>query len=161
VPTSRGRGRTRRDRHGRGLRADLIPVGLPGHRSRAQRFDDTVLEAVERLEERWSEALAEVEFGVEEVPLELPATPSGADGALTADVDDDPVPLASTTPALTQGAQPHPARIVLYRRPLEARAHDPLDLLDLVFDVLVHEVASLLGLDPAVVDPEGHGEGEE
>jgi predicted Zn-dependent protease with MMP-like domain len=49
----------------------------------------------------------------------------------------------------------------VYRRPLEARAQDMDDLAELVLDVIIHEVADMLGVDPAVVDPEGHGWGEE
>jgi predicted Zn-dependent protease with MMP-like domain len=42
---------------------------------------------------------------------------------------------------------------VVYRRPLEARAADRGDLADLVHDVVVDQVARLLGLDPDEVDP--------
>ena len=49
---------------------------------------------------------------------------------------------------------------MLYRRPLEARAMDSDDLADIILDVLVHEVAHLLDVDPEVVDPEGHGFGD-
>ncbi|HEX9034243.1 MAG TPA: peptidase, partial [Streptosporangiaceae bacterium] len=58
----------RRDRHGRGLRGPLAPIGSPLHRSRAERFDDLVLQAVAQLEPRWDSQLAGVEFAVEEVP---------------------------------------------------------------------------------------------
>jgi predicted Zn-dependent protease with MMP-like domain len=47
---------------------------------------------------------------------------------------------------------------VLYRRPLELRALDQDDLAELVLDVLIHEVADLLGVGPEVIDPEGHGD---
>jgi predicted Zn-dependent protease with MMP-like domain len=43
---------------------------------------------------------------------------------------------------------------VLYRRPLELRAVDREDLADLVKDVIVEQVANLLGLDPEDVDPD-------
>jgi predicted Zn-dependent protease with MMP-like domain len=64
------------------------------------------------------------------------------------------VPLAGVHPARRDAR----ARIVLYRRPIEARAIDELDKADLVLDVVIHEVADLLGLTPEVIDPEGHGE---
>ena len=47
-----------------------------------------------------------------------------------------------------------PARIVLYRRPLLARAEGEEELADLVLDVVVEEFAQLLGIDPEVVDPD-------
>ena len=60
--------RSRRDRHGRGLRGRLVPDGVPLARSRAEQFDDLVLDAVEDLERRWEKELAGVEFAVEDVP---------------------------------------------------------------------------------------------
>ncbi len=48
-----------------------------------------------------------------------------------------------------------PARVVVYRRPLEARALDRAELAELVRDVVVDQVARLLDLDPDEVDPPG------
>jgi predicted Zn-dependent protease with MMP-like domain len=136
----------RRDRHGRGLRGTLAPPGAPLYRSRAERFDDLVLQAVAQLEPRWHAQLAGVEFAVEEIPpAELP------------DDDPDPVPLAMLDPGWPgpgDSQQPaRPARIVLYRRPLLARADGEEELAELVLDVVVEEFARLLGIDPEVVDP--------
>jgi predicted Zn-dependent protease with MMP-like domain len=141
----------RRDRHGRGLRGLLVPMEVPLYRSRSERFDDLVLLAVSQLEPRWEAELSGVEFAVEEIP---PAD-------LASD-DPEPVPLAR----LDQGSadagsmeQPaRPARIVLYRRPLIARADGDEELGELVLDVVVEEFARLLGLDPQVVDPGYPGE---
>jgi predicted Zn-dependent protease with MMP-like domain len=67
------------------------------------------------------------------------------------------VPLARLDPASPPGGDParpaRPARIVLYRRPLMARADDEEDLSELVLDVVVEEFARLLGVDPQAVDP--------
>jgi len=140
----------RRDRHGRGLRGPLTPAGSPLYRSRAERFDDLVLQAVAQLEPRWESELARVEFAVEEVP----SADAPADGLLP---EADPVPLARLDPALPDGGNPahpaRPARIVLYRRPLLARADDEDELSELVLDVVIEEFARLLGLDPQVIDP--------
>lgn len=145
-----GRSR-RRDRHGRGLRGVLAPAGVPLHRTRAERFDDLVLQAVARLEPRWESQLARVEFAVEEIP------PPGPPGQGT-----DPVPLArleeGTPPGTAAGSPaagdpPAPPRIVVYRRPLMARADGEEDLGDLVSDVVTEEFARLLGIDPEEVDP--------
>lgn len=136
--------RTRRDRHGRGLRGPLVPPGVPLARSRAEQFDDLVLDAVEHLEEHWGDQLSSVEFAVEEVP------PAGlAAGAPDVVADEGDVPLSRLIAA--EGGEP--ARIVLYRRPLEVRSTDRADLGDLVHDVVVEQVARLLGLDPEAVDP--------
>ena len=136
----------RRDSRGRGLRGTLTPQELPLYRSRAQRFDDLVLEAVARLEPRWEAELAGVEFAVEEIPAaDLP------------EGEPEPVPLARLDPGSPDTGDPQaparPARIVLYRRPLLARADDEEDLGELVLDVVVEEFARLLGLDPHTVDP--------
>jgi predicted Zn-dependent protease with MMP-like domain len=53
-----------------------------------------------------------------------------------------------------------PPRIVVYRRPLMARADGEEDLGELVFDVVVEEFAHLLGIDPEDVDP-GYPRGED
>ena len=151
--------RRRRDRHGRGLRGPLVPpvvtVGrvsakVPASQTRGERFDDLVLDAVEHLEQRWGTELEEVEFAVEDVP------PVVAIGAYDADVVFDEtagggVPLGRLLP----GAPGQPPRVVVYRRPLEARAVDRLDLADLVHEVVVDQVARLLAVDPDEIDPTG------
>jgi hypothetical protein len=71
-------------------------------------------------------------------------------------VEDGNVPLARLVAAsVDRRGQPTRARIVLYRRPLEARARDGADLTDLVHDILIEQVASYLGLDPDVVEGDG------
>lgn len=127
------------------MRGTLTPQEVPLYRSRAQRFDDLVLEAVAQLEPRWQAELSGVEFAVEEIPAG-----DAPDG------DPEPVPLARLDPAASSGdpgQSPRPARIVVYRRPLMARADDEDDLSELVLDVVVEEFARLLGVDPQAVDP--------
>jgi hypothetical protein len=160
----------RRDRHGRGLRGALVPPGVPLHRTRSQRFDDLVLLAVSQLEPRWDAELSGIEFAIEEIPPILP------------DQDDpDPIPLARLDPgsagtggtggtggsdlpgsvslpgqrgaADRRGQPARPARIVLYRRPLLARADGEEELAELVLDVIVEQFAHWLGVDPQTVDP--------
>src|SRR5919202_1552168 len=144
--------RARRDRHGRGLRGRLVPPSVPLFRSRAQQFDDLVLDAVEDLEQRWERELAGVEFAVEDVPWVDHTDPDEV--VLDPNVlDDGSVPLARVLPARRENGRDVPARIVVYRRPLEIRAHDRDDLADLVRDVVVDQVAVLLGRDPEEIDP--------
>jgi predicted Zn-dependent protease with MMP-like domain len=47
---------------------------------------------------------------------------------------------------------PTRARIVLYRRPLEARSRDGIDLVDLLHEVLIEQVACYLGVEPNDLD---------
>jgi predicted Zn-dependent protease with MMP-like domain len=128
----------RHNRRGRGVRGLLLHHDLPGHRTRAERFDDHVLGAVERLEHRWAHQLRGTEFAVEEVPPSQPAPWEHGGG-----------PLGRYFPA-DAGM---PARIVVYRRPIESRASDDGDLAELIRDVVVEQVAHLLARAPEDVDP--------
>jgi predicted Zn-dependent protease with MMP-like domain len=125
-----------RDRRGRGLRGPLAPPQVPLALTRAEQFDELVLDAVERLERRWP-VLAEVELAVEEVP---PAD--------TARWSDELVPLGR----LMLDRRNEPVRIVIYRRPVEARAAGRPELADLVYEVVVEQVAELLGREPDEID---------
>jgi predicted Zn-dependent protease with MMP-like domain len=145
----------RRERHGRGLRGRLLvpqariagrQVVVPAARSRAERFDDLVRDAIADLEERWHDELEGVEFAVEDVP---PPDSGWEEGVVADETAGGPVPLGRLLP----GSPGAPPRVVVYRRPLEARASAPGDLGDLVHEVVVDQVAQLLGLDPDVIDP--------
>ena len=150
----------RRDRHGRGLRGVLAPPGVPLHRSRSQRFDELILEAVARLEPRWEAQLSGVEFAVEEIP---PPDPPGLgpEGVSLARLDPGSAGTGSpstnspgtNSPGTGDGTVARPPRIVVYRRPLAARADSEDELGELVFEVVVEEFARLLGVDPEDVDP--------
>lgn len=128
---------SRRDRRGRGLRGPLIPRGLPAWRSRSDAFDELVLDAVEVLERRWAKELDGVEFGVEDVPPSDPSPWEHGD-----------IPLGRFFPA--EGERP--PRIVVYRRPVETRAHDQHEIAALAQDVVIEQVAHLLGMPPDQVD---------
>jgi predicted Zn-dependent protease with MMP-like domain len=127
---------TRRDRHGRGVRGPLAPAGSPLARSRAERFDELVVDVVERLNRRWRDRLATVEFAVEDVPS-------------MDDWKSDWVPLARTFAATAA----LPTRVVIYRRPVETRATEGRPRRMLVGDLVAEQVAELLGVEPDEVDP--------
>ncbi|MCW2680176.1 MAG: uncharacterized protein JWM62_1577 [Frankiales bacterium] len=128
---------------------------VPAFQTRGERFDDLVLDAVEDLEQRWATELEGVEFAVEDVPAVPLHGEVGYDEDVVADeTAGGAVPLGRLLPAGadTRGRRTAP-RIVVYRRPLEARAADRADLADLVHDVVVDQVARLLQIDPDEVDP--------
>ena len=114
-----------------------MPHHLPAYRTRADLFDDAVLAAVANLESRWAQAIEGTEFAVEEVPPSGPAPWERG------------VPLAGYFAADTA----IPGRVVLYRRPIADRATDETDLAHLVNDVLVEQVAQILGRAPEEIDP--------
>jgi hypothetical protein len=141
----------RRDRRGRGLRTPLLPHGLPAARSRAERFDQAVLEAVADLEARW-DGLDAIDFAVDEVPP-LPAGPVLPSSEVVLDAG---VPLTRfLPPGVDNRGRPTKARIVVYRRPLEVRSTNAEDLGDLVAEVLAEQVTAVLG-EPTDPPPEGH-----
>jgi predicted Zn-dependent protease with MMP-like domain len=121
----------------------LAPPEVPLVRSRAEQFDDLVLDSVERLDEHLGGKLDGVEFVVDEVPPDPETSP--ATGAWA----NEPVPLGHSVPATgdTKG------RVVVYRRPVEARADDRTDLAALIHVVVVQQVSDLLDIPPEEVDP--------
>ena len=115
-----------------------MPSTVPAFRTRAERFDDLVLAAVERLEHRWASELEGTEFAVEDVPPSAPA-PWESGG----------VPLGRYF-AADAGL---PNRIVIYRRPVENRSENARELTAVVEDVVVEQVAALFGINPEELDP--------
>jgi len=88
------------------------------------------------LNRRWRTQLATVEFAVEDVPS-------------MDDWNQDWVPLARTYAA----AGALPTRVIVYRRPVEARSTAQRQLQLLLGDVVAEQVAELLGVEPDEVDP--------
>ncbi|OXR41446.1 Uncharacterized protein conserved in bacteria [Nocardia africana] len=142
-------------RRGRGVRGPMLPPSAPARRTRGQQFDRLVLEAFAPLDARWHDRLTKLDIAVDDVPKIRPLHP---DSVTWPDevVADGPVPLSRLIPA---GVDRHNvatrARVVLFRKPLELRAHDPEDLLDLLREVLVQQIATYLGVDPEIIDPTG------
>lgn len=105
--------------------------------TRRDEFDDFVLDAAARLEARCGRAFPVVEFAVEDVPRG------------PAPWDHREVALGRLYPATGQ----HPARIVVYRRPVETRVTDRRDVAAVVADIVTEQVAGLLGVSPEELDP--------
>ncbi len=121
------------------MRGPIAPPQVPLAASRGEVFADLVQDSVDRLERRWPQ-LAEVDFLVLEVPR------LGGPGDAWAD---EAVPLGGIIPA-REGRR---ARVVVYRRPVEIRTKGREDRATLVHEVVVEQVAELLGLTPETVDP--------
>ncbi|MBL1082236.1 metallopeptidase family protein [Streptomyces actinomycinicus] len=141
-PRAAAPGPRRRDRHGRGMRGPIAPPQVPLAASRAEVFADLVQDSVERLERRWPQ-LADIDFQV----LEVPRLEGRGDQVVA--WGDEAVPLGGIVPA----RDGRPARVVVYRRPVEIRTKGRDERAALVHEVVVEQVAELLGLTPETVDP--------
>jgi predicted Zn-dependent protease with MMP-like domain len=137
-----------RARHGRRPprpRLRLPTVQPPGTGREA--FMRLVEEAVESIPEQFRERLANVDFVIEE-------TPRGDEvegGELLLGLYQG-VPLTERDAGYF-GVLPD--RIVLFRRPIEARARSDADLAELVREVVIHEVAHYFGIDDDRLDELG------
>ncbi|WP_307812794.1 metallopeptidase family protein [Phycicoccus sp. CSK15P-2] len=128
----------RRDRHGRRARGPLAWPPVPSMTTRRERFDDLVLDAADRLRPQLGTRYAATEFAVQDVPPTDPAP-----------WDEQMAPLGRLLRATPERAD----RVVVYRRPVEARAADALDLAEIVAEVVTEQVAALLGVPPEELDP--------
>ena len=149
APARTGR---RRDRRGRGLRSPLLPAGVPAWRSRSDEFDNVALEAFAEIDVLWHDQLSGLDIAVDEIPRMLPRDPETIQwpDEVTAD---GPVPLARLIPAgVDVHGQPTRAKVILFRRPLERRARRDTELVELIHEVLVQQVATHLGVDEDTID---------
>lgn len=112
-------------------------LGKPAVRTARERFDDLALSIFTDIDARWQDKLGLVEYAVEDAP-QIPD-----------DWDPSTVPLSS----LIRGSGAKPTRLVLFRRPIEHRCETRADLEAMVLTVVVEQVAELLGIDAAEVDP--------
>jgi len=106
--------------------------------TRRARFDELVLHAAERVRPHLGTRHAALEFAVEDVPPQDPAP-----------WEEQIAPLGR----LLRGTPTRAPRVLVYRRPIEARAQDDLDLADIVREVVTEQVAALLGVPPKELDP--------
>jgi len=128
------------------MRGPLVPMSAAaGPMLRRQRpvspaefFMQCVGDALARITEACPESLIGVEVGMEDVP--------DVTGQWSTRV-----PLAAAQEATSGG----PARIVIYRRPVEHRATTRRSLRRLVHSTLVEQVAALTGITVEQLDPEG------
>lgn len=104
--------------------------------TRRERFDDLVLDAAARARPFLGPRHADVEFAVEDVP---PQEPPGWGPQVA--------PLGRLVGSARTGR-----RIVLHRRPIEARAGETAELAALVRDVVAEQVALVLGVPPDEIE---------
>ena len=112
-----------------------------------------VLEAYEPIERRWQDRLSALDVAVDEIPRIAARDPENVQFPPEV-VADGPIALARLIPAgVDVRGNATRARIVLFRKPIERRVKDTLDLGDLLHEILVAQVATYLGVEPSVIDP--------
>lgn len=138
-----------RDRHQRGLRGPLAlanpltgrAVRPPRPPSRADFFAAAVEHSITRIAQHCPEAVAQIRFGVEDVPY-------------LAENWAEEVPLA----AAIQAPGGEWSQVVVYRRPLEHRAATREGLEILCHRTIVEQLAALTGLSVSQIDPDDTAE---
>ncbi len=141
------------DRHARHRLRTVDPRRRPSDGYRATgvvRFDRLVGEALRTVPGPLLEHLQQVEIRIADVP---PPDPYGTGDEVLLGRYDASEPA---TARRRERAQPSD-RLVLYRRPLEARARSKPELVELVRDVVVHELAHHLGIDDDDIEDLGWG----
>ncbi|MFC7580162.1 metallopeptidase family protein [Schaalia naturae] len=128
----------RRDPHGRGLRGPLLDPGLPGWRSRRERFDELVADLVDEFSQRWP-AVSSIEFGIEDVPPSDPA-PWETHSAV----------MARIFPADRRRGLAD--RIVVYRLPILQRSPSEAGAEDLTRRLLADRISHVLVIPPDELD---------
>lgn len=112
-----------------------------------------VLEAYEPIERRWQSRVSALDIAVDEIPRMSPKDPANVQWPPEV-IADGPIALARLIPAgVDVRGNATRARIVLFRKPIERRAKDTVELADLLHDLLVAQVATFLGVEPSVIDP--------
>ena len=133
APGSSRRSRpTRVGRHGDGIRGPLAWPRVPAMSTRSEDFDETALNALERVEHRLGRPLDMLQLAVEDVQAH------------------DPTPW-ETEVALGRtfyGTGRDLPRVVIYRRPIEARALGVTEVADLIEQVVAEQVAGIIGIHP-------------
>ncbi|MDF7663981.1 metallopeptidase family protein [Bifidobacterium sp. ESL0763] len=131
-----------RNRHGRGVRTPMFGRRLPRYRTNGGMFDDLVVSQLRRLSQAWPNLVGPVQFAVEDVP------PS------------DPVPWQAHSRVTSQcfpAAHGIPARIVLYRMPMQMHHPDRYHLQWAIRDALAARLGDLYGRRPEEIDPDWTG----
>jgi predicted Zn-dependent protease with MMP-like domain len=107
-----------------------------------EEFDEHVREALDSLPEDIASGLENVAVVVEE---EAPGSP-GLLGSFTGYTRGDPVPSGAL-----------PAKVVIYKRPLETAFPDPAELQRQIRITVLHELAHYFGFDENRLDELGYG----
>lgn len=135
----RGVTRSRRDRHGRGLRGVTFLPMIPAWRTRREKFDQLVIDLA-TLAARHHSEVSQIEFGVEDVPPSDPA-----------EWESSRAVLGRMFPADKSGRLP--CRIVVYRLPIQWRCRSQAEMEQAVKAVLATHLSVEIGCAPEDIFP--------
>ena len=121
------------------MRTPMFGTRLPRYRTRSGAFDDMVAAQIRRLNGAWPQLVKPVQFAVEDVPPSQPAP-----------WEPEPSFASQCFPA-SHGI---PARIVLYRMPIQSKSRSRMDLELAIRDEVVLRLAELYGRRPDEIDPD-------
>ncbi|WP_394262707.1 metallopeptidase family protein [Trueperella sp.] len=128
----------RRDRHGRGPRGPILPMSIPGWRTRADQFDDLLAWELGEYKKRLGRAMARIDFAVMEVPGGDPAPWESG------------VPLARYLP-FERPAKIH-GRVIFYRMPILSALRTDPDPRMLIHSIVTSQLATALNRMPEDID---------
>ena len=131
--------RVYRNRHGRGVRTPMFGVRMPRYRTKGGIFDDMTAAQIKRLNDAWPQLVKPVQFAVADGP------------PVQSDVWRDASSATSRGFPAQHGV---PARIVLYRMPLQMQVTNRRELQWAIRDELVSQIAELYGRRPEEIDPD-------
>ena len=113
-----------------------------------------VLEAYEPIERRVHDRVSDLDVAVDEIPRIAAKDPDSVQWPPEV-VADGPIALARLMPAgVDVRGNATRARIVLFRKPIERRAKDTVELGELLHEILVAQVAVYLDVEPSAIDPD-------
>lgn len=112
---------------------------MPRYRTRSGMFDDMVAAQIRRLNGAWPELIGPLQFAVEDVPPSEPAPWE---------------PRRSCSSQCFAAGHGVPARVVLYRMPIQSRSRSKLDMQLIIRDELVGRIGELYGRRPEEIDPD-------
>ncbi len=122
----------RKDTHGRGLRGIIIPPNLMGYRTKQKYFEQTIIDIAKKAQAKWPQ-ITKIEFCTQNVPPSDPAPWEGNEIILGRTFDQD-------------WTHNLPARIVLYKLPILARAKNKFEIKNILQDIICQQLSYILNI---------------
>lgn len=151
TPPLRRKTSRRVERRGRGPRGLILPPDVPRYCSRGTAFDEHALEAFARIDTTFHDELTGLDLAVDMVPrMRLREGAEWPDSVAA----DGIIALGRVLPAsYSADGTPIRPRIVLFRKPIEERCADEVEMQQLLAAILTKLVAYYLNVEPEIINP--------